>query len=143
MQNGETCLHAAALSGCREVVELLLNHGRGEDRCIRNWSGFTARDLALSAGHASDFADALTQPPPRRPSNLRTSSIISSSSSSTSSPKHQHVRFADEEKIERVQCRLSKDGAKVENVSESKKALLGKDQEELRQQQDGESGRTH
>ncbi len=152
LANGESCLHAAALSGSKAVVEALLN--QGDDRCIKNWSGLTARDLALAAGY--DNLSELLKPKTKvllRPSTLKTSASShsqSSSSSSTSSPKQQHVRFAEplaEEDsslaVTRVQCRERDDPSLAAKSTPVKVSWRPTTNSTLPLNDESQAGRTH
>ena len=47
MQNGETCLHAATISGNPELVQLLLEKSRTDDALLTNASGQNPLDLLI------------------------------------------------------------------------------------------------
>ena len=47
MQNGETCLHAATISGNPELVQLLLEKTTTDDALLTNASGQNPLDLLI------------------------------------------------------------------------------------------------
>ncbi len=102
LQNGETCLHAAALSGVPAVVDALLSLGpHGVDPNALNGEGKTPIELAKSAGHEKivemlrSYSKFNDPPPIPKRSSLASSK---SSCSVVTLPKQQqqqqqHVRY--------------------------------------------------
>ena len=92
-QNGETCLHAAAVSGHLEIVRFLLRNPKVKDTIsAKNRDGKTAYDLALEAGH--DKVSEMIKYRATSSTTTKSNLIQNSSSDSDSARQTQRVRFA-------------------------------------------------